>query len=225
MAVRMSQLPESERPRERLWLKGVEALSEPELLALVIRQGRRGENALHLAASLLAEYGGLGRLAATRPEELASRPGIGATKAAAVLAAFRLGRLLDRADTTPAVRSSRDLGGIARRELAGLRRERVVVLILDAGNRPRRVVTLSDGAVDRCLIPVREVLNAVLRHDGRAFAVAHNHPSGDPTPSPADVQVTRELAAAAKVVGLRFLDHLIVTDEEWTSLREKGYLR
>jgi DNA repair protein RadC len=111
-----------------------------------------------------------------------------------------------------------DLATFALRELAGLRRERVLVLVLDAGNRVQRVVPLTDGSVDRSLLPVREVLNAVLRNDGVAFALAHNHPSGDPTPSRQDRLATEAVAIAARLVDLRFLDHLIVTDLGWTTV-------
>jgi DNA repair protein RadC len=218
MSIRVTDLPEDDRPRERLWRKGAAALSDAELLALVLRQGRRGESALELAAGLLADYGGLDRLSTARAEELAARPGVGQAKAAALLAAFQLGRNLGSSPVPATVRRPDDLATFALRELAGLRRERVLVLVLDAGNRVQRVVALTDGSVDRSLLPVREVLNAVLRNDGVAFALAHNHPSGDLTPSPQDLRSTEAIALAAPIVGLRFLDHLIVTDSAWLNL-------
>jgi DNA repair protein RadC len=212
----ISKLPPQDRPRERLWERGVEALSEPELLALVLRQGRRGESALDLASALLADYGGLPGLSSARPEELAARCGIGPAKAAALIAAFRLGALAaagsfeQRAIATPA-----DVAAVASASLAGLRRERVLVLVCNSANRLQRTVTVSEGAVDKSLVPVREILNAVLRHDGRSFAVAHNHPSGDPTPSDADYRATDEIMTAARAVGLRFLGHVVVAGEQW----------
>lgn len=217
-------LPESVRPRERLWARGVDALSTPELLALVLRCGCPGESAVDLAASLLAEYRELSRLASARPEELAARRGVGVAKAAAVLAALRLGRLLDSETPAPFCRTAADLANLVRTHLSDLRHERTLVVVLDAGHRLRRIVTLTDGSVDRSLLPVREVLNATLRNDGRAFAVAHNHPSGELEPSAADLEATRALAAGAQAVGLRFLDHLIVAGSGWLSLRETGYL-
>jgi DNA repair protein RadC len=223
MSIRIADIPEDDRPRERLWRKGVAALSNAELLALVLRQGRSGESALELAARLLAEHGGVDRLATAGAEELAAVPGVGAAKAAALAAAFQLGRNLG-GDLPDAVRRPDDLAAIAQQELAGLRRERVLVLVLDAGNRVQRVVALTEGSVDRSLLPVREVLNAVLRNDGTAFALAHNHPSGDLTPSPQDLHSTEAVALAAPIVGLRFLDHLIVTDAAWLNLtpRRRG---
>ncbi len=210
MATAIANLPPSERPRERLLRGGPEALSDRELLALVLRHGRRGESALSLAASLLAEYDGLGPLAGAQPEELATRNGIGVAKAAALVAAFQLGRRIGREDLPRVLRSPSDVAEVARRELDGLRRERVLVLVCDAANRLRRTVIVSEGSIDRSLVPVREILNAVLRHDGRAFAIAHNHPGGDPEPSDADHLATAEVRKAASVVGLRFLGHVVV---------------
>lgn len=218
MSVRIADLPERDRPRERLWRRGAAALSTPELIALVLRQGHRGQSVLELASALLAEYGSLDRLAAAHPEELAARPGVGPAKAAALLAAFQLARDLGVREPRDVIRRPEDLAAIAQRELRGLRHERVLVLTLDAGNRVDRVVCLTDGSVDRSILPVREVLNAVLRNDGVAFALAHNHPSGDLEPSQLDVYATKAMAGAAQVVGLRFLDHLIVSDWGWVAL-------
>jgi DNA repair protein RadC len=217
MSVRISDLPEQERPRERLWRHGAAALSTVELLALVLRQGRPGQSSVELAAALLAEHGSLAGLAGATPEELAAHPGMGPAKAAALLAALRLGRRFDGGDAPAVIRRPDDLVALARQHLGGLRRERVLVVVLDPGHRVRRVVTVSDGSSNHCLLPVREVLNAVLRNDGTAFALVHNHPSGDPTPSPDDVGATERLAAAARVVDLRLLDHVVATDHDWSS--------
>jgi DNA repair protein RadC len=222
VATVIADIPTHERPRERLLRCGLEALSERELLALVLRNGRGGESALDLASSLLGEYGALTALADARTEELAQRPGIGVAKASALAAAFRLGRLAEETSGVPVLRSAADVASNVSSELARLRRERVVVLVCDGGNRVRRTVALTDGSIDRSLLPVRDVLNAVLRHDGRAFAVAHNHPSGDPTPSEADRRATAELSAAAQVVGLRFLDHVVVAGDQWRSVVRSG---
>lgn len=101
------------------------------------------------------------------------------------------------------------------REIGDATRERAIVLVCDASNHLRRVVPVSVGSIDRAFLPVREILNAVLRHDGRAFAVAHNHPSSDPEPSDSDVTATGELRAAARVVGLRLLGHIVVAGDKW----------
>ena len=214
----MTSLPVHERPRERMLRCGVEALSERELLAIVLRSGLQGKSALDLATALLGEYGSLSALARARPEELATRRGVGIAKAASLVATFQLGRRVGLDDTAPVLRSPSKVAEVARLELDGLRRERVLVLVCDAANRLRRTVIVSEGSIDRSLLPVREILNAVLRHDGRAFAIAHNHPSGNPEPSEADRRATVEVRDAASVVGLRFLGHVVVADEEWRSI-------
>ena len=219
MPVVMAAVPPDERPRERLAAHGVESLSARELLALVLRNGTAGKSALDLADELLAEFGSIVSLAAARPEELARRPGVGPAKAASLLTAFHLAR---RAETDvgkpPVLRTAEDVARVAHVELAGARRERVLVLICDTRNRLRHTVSVSEGAVDRSLVPVREVLNAVLRHDGRAFALAHNHPGGDPEPSDADRLATADIVAAARLAGLRFLGHVIVAGTDWRTV-------
>lgn len=219
MPVVMAAVPPDERPRERLLAHGVESLSARELLALVLRNGTAGTSALHLADELLAEFDSLAGLAAARPEELARRPGVGPAKAAGLVAAFELARKLEPAPTGGDIlRAPEDAARVAQRELAGLRRERVLVLVCDGRNRLRRTTAVSEGSVDRSLVPVREILNAVLRHDGRAFALAHNHPDGDPEPSAADRRATEEVRAAAGVAGLRFLGHVVVAGADWRAV-------
>lgn len=219
MTVPIAAMPQHERPRERLETFGSEALTERELLALVLRNGTNGLSAVDLAGELLAEYGGLKALAQACCEELAVRRGIGSAKAAAIVAIFELGRRFTESSNESAqLRNAKDVADAAWRQLSGLRRERVLVLVCDSANRLTRTVTVSEGAIDRSLVPVREILNAVLRHDGRAFAVAHNHPGGDPTPSDADRRATREVATGAKAVGLRFLGHVVLADDRWRAV-------
>jgi len=219
VAARMADLPAHDRPRERLDRLGPEALSEQELVALVLGSGRRGESALRIAGELLAEFGGVSGLAAARPEELRRHSGVGDARAAALVAAFRLGRISAHpSDEAVVLRRAEDAAAIAVRELAGLRQERVIVIVCDAGNRVRRIVRIAEGAIDRSPFPVREILNAVLRHDGKAFAVAHNHPGDNCTPSASDSTATEELRHAAAAVHLRLLDHLVVGADCWRSV-------
>lgn len=210
-------LPPSERPRERLLTGGADALTDCELIALVLRNGTAGKSALDLAAELLAEYGSAQTLACARPEELATRTGVGPAKAAALVAAFQLSHRSIRRDPVR-VRTAEDVATIARAELAIARRERLIVIICDAGNRVQRVATVTEGALDRSVVPVREILNAVLRHDGRAFAIAHNHSGGTAEPSVADIRTTDLVKAAATTVGVRFLGHVVVTATEWQAI-------
>lgn len=216
MSALMAAVPPHERPRERLLARGAEALADRELIALVLRNGAPGVSALDLAGDLLADYGSLERLAQARPEELAVKRGIGAAKAAALVAAFHLARRAEASASAPVtLRTAENVAHAAMRELHGVRRERVIVLVADSANRLQRTVMVSEGAIDRSMVPVREILNAVLRHDGRAFAIAHNHPCGDATPSDADRRATVDVAAAARTAGLRFLGHVVVAGTEW----------
>lgn len=138
--------------------------------------------------------------------------------AAVLAAAFELARRAAHEPAPELIRGPADVASVAHRELGGLRRERVIAIVCDAANRPLRTVVVSDGAVDRSLLPVREILNAVLRWDGRAFAVAHNHPCGNVEPSDSDVAATHRIAEAARVVGLRFLGHVVVGDGQWAAV-------
>lgn len=214
MGTPIKRLDLGNRPRERLYQRGVEALSEVELLALILRTGTKGESALDLAAALLAEFGGVSGLAQAMPEELAGRAGVGPGKAASIVAALRLGTRIP-GPAPLVIRWTEDAVALVRPELVNARRERVILVVCDAANRVRRIVKISEGSIDRSFVPARDILNAVLRNDGRAFLVAHNHPSSDPNPSDQDYRATEELAVAARAVGLRFLGHLIVTDRDW----------
>ena len=218
MAVPIAAVPLHERPRERLLERGAASLTECELLALVLRNGTRGASALELAAALLADYGSLQALSAALPEELATKSGIGAAKATALVATFELGRRADADDKPIILRGPEDVADAARQKPRGLRRERVLVLVCDASNRLRHTVTVSEGSIDKSLVPVREILNAVLRHDGRAFAIAHNHPGGNPEPSAAEERATTAVKGAAGVVGLRFLGHIVIARDEYSTV-------
>lgn len=220
MAHSISEIPADQRPRERLGALGSQALSDAELVALILGHGRRGQNVVELAGDLLVEHGGLAGLAIARPEELAQRAGVGSAKASALVAAFQLGsRARVASRSIRQIASSEDVALAVTPLFAGGRTERLLVLVCDAQDRILRSVTVAEGPIDHVPAPTREILNAVLRHDGSSFAVAHNHPSADPIPSPEDVEVTDRLIAAAAAVGLRFLDHVVIAGEQWASAR------
>jgi len=215
--MRMADVPVADRPRERLLNRGAEALSDRELLALLIGSGTGGCDAVELAGQLIARHGGLYELSRTPPHEMARLPGMGPAKTARVAAAFQLGRRASPAEVQSRqyIRGSADLARIAAPLLKGLRYERVVVVMCDAAGAVLRKTTLTEGAVDRSLLPVRDVLALVLATGGTAFGVAHNHPTGHVEPSEPDRRATARLVAGAETVGLRFLDHVVVTDKEW----------
>jgi DNA repair protein RadC len=224
MAIRIADMVEQDRPRERLARKGVGGLSDAELLALVVRSGAAGRSAVDVGAELLAAFGSLPALAVARPEELARATSIGAAKAAGLVAAFELGRrAATAADARRPIRGPTDIIAAVRTEIGDHRREEAFVIVVNAAHRVIKVERLTTGSADRCLLPPRDVLAVALRHDGLGFAVAHTHPSGDPRPSAEDVGATRSLAEAAKAVGLRFLDHVVIARDAHSSLKELGH--
>jgi len=225
MAIKMADLPPGSRPRERLERNGLGALSDAELLALVVRSGGPGRSALDVATELLARHGSLALLATARVEELARMSSLGHAKASALAAAFELGRRAAACDDfgSPIV-TPHDIVRIVIRNLADRRREEVFVVVTNSSAKATRVEHLTTGGIDRSLIPVRDVLAAVLRHDGVGFALAHTHPSGDPTPSEADIRVTENVAQGARPIGLTFLDHIVIAGTKWASLRALGHL-
>ena len=214
-----SNLPPSSRPRERLLRAGREALSDGELLALQLRTGTGGRSASDLASELLAEFGSLDRLASASIAEITRVPGLGPAKAATLIAGFELAQRLAMEDrsTTRLTRAS-EVAALAQRALAGLRRERTLVFVCDRRGKLLHQIQLSQGTDRKSLLAVREVLSAVLSHDGSTFAVAHNHPSGDATPSRADAETTDALSIGAKAVGLKFLGHVVVAGDEWAEV-------
>jgi len=214
----MTAIPYDQRPRERLFAHGVDVMADAELLAVLLGTGHRGHSALAVAHDLLATFGGAQALARAHPDELSRRAGIGATKAARIAAAFGLaGRLRSRPSSRVVVGLA-EVAELVAPMLAHARRERVGVVVCDPARRLRRVVLLTQGSQDECLAPVPEILTAVLLADGAAFAVAHNHPSGDLRPSSADRALTEALTVAADQVRLTFLGHVVVSGPHWASV-------
>lgn len=217
--MRILDLAESDRPRERLLTTGREALADRELLALLLGSGAPGTDAISLAVKIIDACGGLPRLARAEPHELLGLPGIGPAKAARVAAAFQLARRAESSMPPRRVRGSADIALVTAPLLRGHPTERVAVVVCDPAGNVIRTVRLTDGATDRSLIPVRDVLRAVLSAGGAAFGVAHNHPSGSAEPSQADRSATELLRKGADAVGLRLLDHVVVTSTNWRTVQ------
>jgi DNA repair protein RadC len=213
----MAEVPATDRPRERLAERGAGALGDGELLALLLSTGTRGRGALEIAAALLRRFGSVTAIGRATVAELAAVAGVGEAKASSLVAGFELARRA-RAEQPARLRRTADIAETAAPLLRGRSRERLVVISCDAALRVLGADPVSEGAADHTLFPVREVIVAVLRRDGLGFALAHNHPSGDPTPSADDEAATETIAAAAAATGLRFLDHVVVTDAGWQAV-------
>jgi DNA repair protein RadC len=213
-----------ERPRERLLAHGAAALANSELVALLLRTGTRGRTGMQLAHHLLAN--GLTALAQAAPGELAAIRGVGPAKATTLLAAFELGR---RIAAKPLQRGERisspeDVHRHFHARLRDAPAEEFHIVLLDARHRVLRSVLTSQGTLTASLVHPREVFRPALREAAAALVLVHNHPSGDPTPSSEDRQVTRRLARAGALLGIPVLDHVIVADRGYASLREQGEL-
>lgn len=198
---------------------GPGALSDAELTALLLGTGRTGLNAVDLATHLLQAHGGLAGLRRADVTMLSREPGVGPAKATRLVAALALAaRVGESIDERPVIRSSSDIARIAAPRFAGVRRERLVLVVCETGNRVLDIIVLSDGAVHSASLPLRELLAEVLRRDGSAFALVHNHPSGDSTPSDVDRHTTTAVRDLATTVGLKLLDHVVVAGHEWRSV-------
>lgn len=217
MSIPMARIPAKDRPRERLDRLGPAALTDSELLALVIRSGAQGSSALDVGQELVGSGPGLGGLSELSAKAMCQGHAIGPAKAASLVAAFELGRRASQAGgpAQVTIRGPEDIAAVARSHVTDAKREESIALVLNSAHRVIRVERLTVGTDDRCLVEPRDILGVVLRHGGRAFALVHTHPSGNPTPSSEDTRVTRELSRAAETLGLRFVDHVILAGSRW----------
>ncbi len=218
--------PESERPRERLFRDGPEALSDAQLLAILLRVGRPQASAVQVAMELLHHLDGLHGIANRGLGELCGVRGVGLAKAAQLKAALELGK---RALTTPLstgtrIGSSRDLFDYYYPRLRDLRHEVFKIILLDAKHAIIRDATVSEGSLTLSIVHPREVFNLAVRESAAAVIFLHNHPSGDPQPSSEDRALTARLVAAGEVLGIGVLDHLIVGDGRYISFADRGWL-
>jgi DNA repair protein RadC len=213
-----------DRPRERLARLGADALSDAELLALVLRTGRRDAGALAIACSLLGEGGGLLGVGRSLAGEFARHHGVGRAKAASLAAAFEIGRRVSARALREgdALRSPAEVHRVYHARLRDARQERFLVVLLDGRHRVLRDVTVSQGTLTASLVHPREVFRPALCEAAAAVILVHNHPSGDPTPSREDRLVTRRLARAGALLGVHVVDHVVVAERGFSSLREAG---
>ncbi len=218
------EYPVNERPRERLQHYGPSALSNAELLAILLRVGMPGENVITMATRLLKEFDGLSGLSKATFYELTTIRGLGPAKAAQVKAALELGRrlLLSSSDARPQISSPTDAANLLMLEMGSLEQEHLRTILLDTKNKVLTSPTVYIGNVNSSIIRVAEVFREAVKQNATSLIVAHNHPSGDPTPSPEDIQVTRSIVEAGILLGIEVLDHLIIGHQRFVSLKERG---
>jgi len=220
----IKELPEGERPRERLEHYGPTALSVAELLAIILRTGTRDENVIRLAQRLITVYGGLAGLARAPFSELVAIKGVGPAKATQLKAAFELGRrlLVAAPHERPMVKSPADAANLLMMEMGILEQEHLRTVLLDSKNHVLKIHTVYIGSLNTAVLRVGELFREAIRLNCAAIIVAHNHPSGDPTPSAEDVGVTRQIVEAGKLLNIDVLDHLVIGQQRWVSLKERG---
>jgi DNA repair protein RadC len=219
--------PENERPRERLQSVGAYALSNRELLAILIGSGTEGRSALDVASDLLRRFrGSLRDLSGSGPAELVSVIGIGPAVAARLSAALELGRRAAREGPADRVRLNGPQSVFERcgPALRDLRQEEFHLLLLNTQNAILRELVITRGTLDTSVIHAREVFRPAIAESASTVVLVHNHPSGDPTPSPEDIAITAELAAAGAMIGIPVLDHIVIGDSRYVSFVERGLL-
>ncbi len=218
------ELPVAERPRERLVSRGAAGLSVAELIALVWASGRPGMSATDLASDALARLDGLQGLARAAGPELQMVPGVGPARAAQLAAAFELGRraLAEWPSARWTIRAPRDLADRLVLQMGRLEREELRVVLLNAKNAVLGTSTVYQGNVSTALVRVGELFRDAVRQHAAGIIVVHNHPSGDPAPSPDDLHLTAEAVAAGRLLDIAVLDHLIIGHDAYVSLRDRG---
>lgn len=224
--VTIKDLPEDERPRERLVKYGAEVLSNAELLAIILRVGGAGHSAIGLAENMLSKFGGLKGIASATIEEMSEVKGLGMAKAAQIQAMVELGKRLAAATSgaRQAIRSPQDAADMLMPELRDCDQEHFKAIFLNTRSEVIRIKTVTLGSLNASIITPIELFKRAISYNSCAVIVAHNHPSGDPTPSQDDINVTKRLVQAGQYVGVEVLDHLIIGDGRWVSLKERGLM-
>ncbi len=221
---RITDLAANDRPRERLAQYGPQVLSNAELLAILLRVGLPGENAVQLGQRLLVEFQGLAGLHRASFDQVCRQRGIGEAKAAQLKAAIELGRrmLLESPEERPVIHAPGDVASLVEYEMAALDQEHLWVLVLDTRGRVLELDKLYKGSLNASMVRVAEVFRTAIQRNAASIVLIHNHPSGDPTPSQEDIHLTRAVVQAGKLLDIEVLDHLVIGHGRWISLKDKG---
>ncbi|CAM3458070.1 RadC family protein [Cytobacillus oceanisediminis] len=222
----IKDFPQDERPRERFVQNGPQSLSNHELIAILLRTGTKEESVLQLSNRLLTKFEGLRLLKDASLDEITAIKGIGAAKAIQLLSAVEIGRRISNLayDDRYIIRSPEDGANYVMNDMRFLSQEHFVCLYLNTKNQVLHKQTIFIGSLNASIVHPREVFKEAFRRSAASIICIHNHPSGDPTPSREDIEVTKRLAEAGKIIGIDVLDHLIIGENKFVSLKEKGYL-
>lgn len=220
----IKEMNEEERPRERLAKLGPQSLSNAELLAILLRVGMVGESAVQVGQRLLQTFGGISGIHRASFDELSNQKGIKLAKAAQIKAAIELGRrlVIESPEEGPVIHSPADAAEMVQYEMSVLEQEELRVMLLDTRNRVKHIETVYRGSVNSSQVRIAEIFKAAIRRNATNLIVIHNHPSGDPTPSPDDVAITRLILQAGELLDVKLLDHIIVGSGRFVSLKERG---
>lgn len=215
-----------DRPRERLVRQGAQSLSNQELIAILLRTGTKEESVLALANRVLNYFEKLHELKRATIEEIISIKGIGEAKAVQLLAAVELGRRLaqKQVESRFTIRSPQDAATFLMPDMSSLQQEHFVALFLNVKNQVLHKQTIFIGSLNSSIVHPREIFREAVKRSTASIICAHNHPSGNPTPSPEDIEVTKRLQEAGYIIGIEVIDHVIIGDHQFISLKEKGYM-
>ncbi|RDY66064.1 DNA repair protein RadC [Halobacillus litoralis] len=225
-SVMIKDVPRQDRPRERLIELGASHLSNQELFAILLGSGTKRESVMELSNRLLVHFEGIMLLKDATIEELTAIRGIGSAKAVLLLAAIELGKRMQKMKPVERymIRSPEDGADFIMEEMRDLKQEHFICLFLNTKNQVLHRQTIFIGSLNASIVHPREVFKEAVKRSAASIICAHNHPSGDPTPSQEDIQVTRRLKECGKMIGIELLDHLVIGDRKFISLKEKGYL-
>ncbi|WP_306454087.1 RadC family protein [Evansella halocellulosilytica] len=226
MSMMIRDVPKSERPRERLLREGAQALSNQELIALLLGSGTRNESVIQLSARVLQHFNGLRLLKEGSVKELQEIKGIGEAKAVLLKAALELGKRIRQLppEDRYVIKSPEDVADFMMEEMRHLTQEHFVTLYLNTKNQVIHKQTIFIGSLNASIVHPREVYKEAFRYSAASIVCLHNHPSGEPTPSHEDIEVTKRLTECGRMIGIELLDHVIIGDQKYCSLKEKGYV-
>lgn len=223
---RIKDMPSDQRPRERLIREGARVLSDPELLAVLLRTGSPDKSAVDLATEVISRFSGLKNLVQAGIEELSGVRGMGPVKAAQLKAALEIGRRLALVSEgeRPSIRGPRDAAAMVMEEMRHLDREHFCALLLNTKHQVLARETISIGTLNSSIVHPRELFKAAIKRSASAVILVHNHPSGDPAPSREDREITRRIQDAGSIIGIEVLDHIVIGDNKFISFKDRGML-